>query len=149
MSGCAPPPSRRGSSSASALRQLLSARAGEDSTPAVVARSPAGVFSQLRACQRYWVSKAAPTKLAWEWFGMARSWQTRGGLTSRLRAQVSRELRVCSLLLRPASSAILLNTSELGRGAYCPLEVSVTFINITKPIDRRVTGTWTWNFRAP
>ena len=32
--------------------------------------------------------KAAPTRLAWEWYGMAKYWRTRGGLTSRLPAQV-------------------------------------------------------------
>lgn len=81
--------------SSSELGSLRSARPGEHSPAAVGARSPAGVFSQLPPCRRYWVLKAVPTRSAWEWCGTARCWQTRGGLTSRPRAQVSRELQVC------------------------------------------------------
>ena len=57
--------------------------------------------------------KAAPTRLAWEWYGMAKYWRTRGGLTSRLPAQV----RICGFvtrgaLFRTASPAIFLNVDE-------------------------------------
>lgn len=97
------------------------ARPAEGYTVAVVA-SPAGVFSQARPCRRCWGLKAALTRLAWEWCGMARCWRTRGGLTSRLPAQV----RVCGIdssqrPSRAAAPSIRPNASKVGRRARCPL----------------------------
>lgn len=57
--------------------------------------------------------KAAPTRLAWEWYGMAKYWRTRGGLTSRLPAQVRTWGFITrGALFRTASPAILLNVGE-------------------------------------